>query len=142
MAFKKYKHVVLWAFLHQQKEIKKYSYHIQSKFTMSTQHTHIISYESATQKFIHEQDDLSLTDIHEFSDIAYSHLHMDGAEYTTFRKSSAPKPGSSNRPHNTLICGEFNSKKGCTWDSCKFCHVCHGCKGTHPCHQCSTSELQ
>jgi len=143
MAFNKYKRALLWAYPHREAELAKYSYHLESKFSSSAQHARIVSYESAIRRFVHERDDLTLADIHEFSDISFSHLHTDGAEYAAFGKSTdRPKPSSNSKPRNTPICGEYNSKKGCSRDLCRFRHVCRACRGNHARHQCPSSESQ
>src|SRR5260370_27957550 len=139
MAFDKYKCAVLWVYPHHQTELDEYTYHLQSKFTSSDQHAQVINYnyKSAARKFIHEWDDLTLANTNKFSDIAHSHLSMEGATHVAFNKTSGKsKASSGNKPHGTQICGDFNSKKGGSCELCRFRHTCQGCKGDYPHHQC------
>src|SRR5258708_7972403 len=95
--------------------------------------------QSATWKYVLQNGHLTLADTHKFVDIVYSHLNPDGAAHQNDKSSrNRPKGGGSKKGGSTPTCGKYNSKKGCTYNPCKFCHVCHRCGGDHPQYRCTT----
>ncbi len=141
-AFDRYSEAVLWAYPHRQVELRKYHKHITAKFSSCVDHARVTQYEAAARKYVLQNRHLTLADTHEFVDIAYSHLNPDGSAYQNDKSPrTRTKGGGNKKGGSTPTCGEFNSKKGCTFNPCKFRHVCRGCGGDHPRHRC-TVEAQ
>lgn len=153
VTFRWYMRGVLVAFPHRAREFESWDDLISSKFRVYSTgaHKRIIALEAASRRAIFDSSDQCLLNAEVLERLVPAWMASEGTEFATAssgsskvdrpnkkaRISSGTAPGSA--PRST--CNNWNSK-GCTYNACRYRHVCSSCGGAHTktaCTKASTS---
>ncbi|KAF8595619.1 hypothetical protein BDV93DRAFT_414739, partial [Ceratobasidium sp. AG-I] len=138
ITFRSYMRGVLVAFPHRRQELESWEDLISTKFRVysSSSHKRVISLEASGRRSIFDSNHQCLLNTEILERLVPAWMAAEGTEYTTLGVSSSKgdrptkkartSTGTPSGSGSRATCNNWNSK-GCTYNTCRYRHVCSTC---------------
>jgi hypothetical protein len=152
ITFRTYMRGVLIAFPHRKAELETWEDYVSIKFRAynAPLHKRVIALEAASRRTIFDTSSQSLFNTNVLEQLVPAWMLADGTAYTTVtsgasgsdrpRKKARTTSGASGASSTTRpTCNNWNGK-GCTYNGCRYRHVCSACGGDHTKSACTKAS--
>lgn len=153
VTFRTYMRAVLVVFPHRKVEFETWEDLVSTKFRIykTSMHRHILALEASSRRSIFDSTSRCLLDTHVLEQLEPSWVCTEGTEYAGVSSSASgsdrprkkPRTSGGNPGSNTNRppCNNWNGK-GCTYNGCRYRHVCSSCGGEHPKSGCTKTTAK